>query len=812
MIGMLSRYMEASLLILLATSCTTVDRPGRQPDGRILLPNNWFLSPAGEQVPVGDLPLAMEITPDDKWLLVTNNGYADQYVSVIDVTARKEVHKIPMEEAWLGLAFNTDATRLYVSGGGTDEIEVHAFESGTTRHLESLPIKPADDLEPYFVSGLTVSADGATLYACALRQDKLMVFDLDKGGLPSYIDVGAWPYTVVLSETRGRAYVSNWGGESISVIDLVSQEEIIQIPVGDHPNAMVVSEPGARLFVTSANTNELTVIDIDSNEVIEVVDLSPYPGAPASGSTPNGIALSHDGNTLYLASADNNSVGVVDVSGPHAALKGYIPTGWYPTAVTLTSDDATLFIANGKGLSSRPNPKGPQPTSTEESMEYIGLLFLGTVSVLPVPGEEELEQYSRQVVRNNGFDVMAEKLREGSSGMPPRAIPRHLGDPSPIKYVFYILKENRTYDQLLGDLPQGEGDPSLALFGREVTPNHHALAETFVLFDNFYVDAEVSMDGHSWSMGAIATDFMEKLWPTNYSGRHFPAPIYLAVSFPSAGFLWDAAAAAGVTYRSYGEFARAGEDGTYSVVPALEDHISPRYPALDLSIRDNTRADIFIEELKQMIENDSVPQLNILSLPSDHTMGTRPGVPTPRAMMADNDLALGRIVEAISNSSIWKESVVFVIQDDSQNGPDHIDAHRTVSLIASPYAKRGFVDHTMYDTVSLLRTLELILGIPPMSQYDAAAVPMFDAFQDEPDMMPYRALANTWPMDELNTEQSYGAELSSRMNFADMDAAPELLLNEIIWKSVKGPNSEMPRPHTNRNWIDEEEDEEVGSD
>jgi len=794
-------------IILTLVSCVSVDRPGARPDGSILLPNNWVLTPAGEQIPVGDLPLAMAMTPDDKWLLVANNGYADQYVSVIDVANRSEVHRIPMEESWLGLAFNQDASRLYVSGGGSDEIEVHAFNDGDTRHERTLAVKAADDDTPYFVSGLAVSRDEQRLYACALRQQALLVFDLAGDALPARIEVGAYPYTVVIDESRDRAYVSNWGGASISVIDLTAQQELLKIAVGDHPNAMVLSAGAGRLFVTSANSNELSAIDLDSNQVEEVVDLSPYPGAPASGSTPNGLALSVDGNTLYLVNADNNSVSVVDVSGNGLRVTGYIPTGWYPTAVALTSDDRTMFVANGKGLSSKPNPKGPQPIDRERAAEYIGELFLGTVSVLPIPDAAQLGSWTRQVMANNGFDDMQSRLERGSAGVPARALPRHLGEPSVIKHVFYILKENRTYDQILGDLSQGEGEASLALFNRRVSPNHHGLAEDFVLFDNFYVDAEVSMDGHSWSMGAMATDFNEKLWPTNYSGRTFPAPIYIDVSFPSAGFLWDAAAAAGVSYRNYGEFAEAGEDGSYSPLPALRDHMSSSYPALDLSISDQVRADVFIEELYEMIDGGTLPALNILSLPRDHTYGTRPGSPTPRAMMADNDLALGRIVAAISKSPVWGESVIFVIQDDSQNGPDHIDAHRTVSLIASPFAKRRFVDHTMYDTVSLLRTLELILGIPPMSQYDAAAVPMFDAFTDAPDLSPYRLRASTWPLDELNSTESYGAEVSSRMNFVDMDAAPERLLNEIIWKSIKGVDSDMPVPHTRRAWLEDEDDD-----
>jgi len=796
------------MALTLLAACQPVARPGLRSDGSVLLPNQWTLTPTGEQIPVGDLPLAMALSPDGRYLLVTNNGYADQYVSVIDVALRHEIGKIPMSESWLGLAFSPTGDRVYVSGGGTDEIAVQRFDRGTFEQERTLRAKADGDEAPYFVSGLAVSGDGRTLYACALRQSKLMVFDLEsEDAVPAYVDVGAFPYTVVLDEKAGRGFVSNWGDRSISVIDLATRRESRRIAVGDHPNAMVVSPDTRRLYVTSANSNELSVIDLDGLTVTSVVDLSPYPDAPPSGSTPNGLALSPDAKSLYIANADNNSITVLDLTGPTPRFAGWIPTGWYPTAALTSADGKTLFVANGKGLGSRANPGGPQPTDTKRSLEYIGQLFLGTVAVVPVPERDALARMTAQVRQNNGFKVPAGQTAPAAP-VQARAIPRHLGEPSLIKHVFYILKENRSYDQVFGDLPQGEGDPSLTLFGREISPNHHALAETFVLFDNFYVDAEVSQDGHSWSMGAYATDFTEKLWPTNYSGRNFPQPLYLPIAYPTAGFLWDASAAAGVTYRSYGEFARRMEDGTSgSPLPALNGHVAPHYPILDLTIRDQARADAFAADLEQLIADDSVPALNILSLPSDHTMGTRPGAPTPRAMMADNDLALGRIIDTISHSPIWKESVVFVIEDDSQNGPDHIDAHRTVALIASPYAKRGFVDHTMYDTVSLVRTLELILGIPPMSQYDAAAIPMFAPFTDRPDPTPFDALPARWQMDERNTEQSPGAALSARMNFDDLDAAPERLLNEIIWKSVRGADSEMPQPHTRRNWLADADDD-----
>ena len=643
--------------------------------------------------------------------------------------------------------------------------------------------------------------------------NRIVKIDLTNDTPAVGIPVGDHPYTVVMHPDNRTVFVSNWGGRSVSVVDLEKQREITRIGVGSHPNAMRLSTDASKLYVTNANSNEVFIIDIESRTVGEVVNLSPYPGAPASGTTPNGLALSSDGATLFVANADNNDVALIDVSTSPATILGLIPTGWYPTAVVLTRDDETLLIANGKGLRSKPNPNGPQPMALKgkthgEStgpIEFIGTLFPGTVSVLPVPNARQLAEFTQQVTHNNGFDDMTRKLQPGRVDTLPRAIPRRVGEPSFIKHVFYIIKENRTYDQVLGDLPQGEGDPELTLFGREVTPNHHALAEEFVLFDNFYADAEVSADGHEWSMGAMATDFVEKTWPSTYTLRGMPFA-YLGLNelaFPDVGYLWDIAAAAGLSYRSYGEFVLRGAEGPFTGVTNLENRYATQYPpnptsAADFGVQDIQRAAIFIDEFERFVAEGSVPQLSIISLPNDHTLGTLPGSPTPTSMVADNDLALGRIVEAISTSSLWPESAIFVVEDDTQNGPDHIDAHRTIALIASPYAKRGYVDHTMYDTVSMLRTIELILGLPPMSQYDAAAIPMFDAFQDHADLTAYEALPNQVPLDELNTAESYGAALSMRMNWEAVDDAPEELLNEIIWKSVKGPDSQMPRPHTSR--------------
>jgi len=503
-----------------------------------------------------------------------------------------------------------------VSGGAADAVEVYRFADGRVEEERTLSLRRDGDETPHFTAGLAITDDGRWLVAAALRQARVVRFDLVRGVRVGDIEVGAFPYAVVAHPDNRTAFVSNWGDRSISVVDIVDGTELDRIAVGSHPNAMVLSGDGARLYVTNANSNDLSIIDVNERVVVETVDLSPYPGAPG-GTTPNGLVLSSDGGTLYVVNADNNDLAVVDVSQTPAQVRGLIPTGWYPTAVARTSDDRTLFIANGKGLGSKPNPKGPQPVRNyprqQAETQYIGRLFPGTVSFVERPDAGTLARYTEQVVANNGFaDMNLEQVRSAAD-VPARAIPRRVGEPSLIRHVFYIIKENRTYDQVLGDLPQGEGDRSLTLFGREITPNHHALAEGFVLFDNFYVDAEVSADGHEWSMGAIATDFVEKLWPTGYSDRGFPytSEGSFEIAFPDAGYLWDAAARAGVTYRSYGEFVRYGPDGGYPVqtrMENLEGHIAPHYPPYDLRVPDVDRAAAFIEDFEALVAAGEVPQ------------------------------------------------------------------------------------------------------------------------------------------------------------------------------------------------------------
>jgi hypothetical protein len=519
------------------------------------------------------------------------------------------------------------------------------------------------------------------------------------------------------------------------------------------------------------------VINTETRKVLEVFSSALYPDSPA-GSTTNAVALSEDESRLYIANADNNCLAVFNVEHPGESISlGFIPTDWYPTSVKVWNKK--IWVTNGKGGKSLPNPKG----------EYIGSLFKGTLSIIDQPDENELKIYSATAYKNSPYNKEIEKLAEGEAGNP---IPRKQGDPSPIKYVFYIIKENRTYDQVLGDMREGNGDSAICLFPQKVTPNHHALAREFVLLDNFYVNAEVSADGHNWSMAAYANDFVEKTWPTSYGGRggNYDYEGSRDMAYPKDGFIWDYCQRAGVSYRSYGEFIGDGMKG----MKLLKGHFDRDFPGFDLNIADKVRAGKWKADFDSLVARGALPKLSIIRLPNDHTAGGSAGMPTPRAMVAENDLALGELMEHLTQSKVWRESVVFILEDDAQNGPDHVDAHRSIAFVVSPYAKRKTKVSRIYSTASVLRTMELILGLPPMSQYDAAATPMWECFTASPDAKAYRSKAATYNIREMNKKLTTLAKRSAEFNLAIIDAAPDREFNEVIWKTVKGLDSEMPMP------------------
>ena len=792
-----------------------------------LLPNGWRISPVGQHFTIGDLPMNLVVTPDGDHVIVTNNGYSQPNLVVYDHTKQISRERVMLDSAWLGLAFHPDGKRLYSSGSAKNRVDEFSWDKAALKKTGELALpKPANDS---FVGGLAVSPDGKRLYAVHVLGEKLHAVDLETRAVVKTIDLPAEPYTVLVSQDSATLYLSLWGGSKVLVFDARDLSLKKEIEVGEHPNAMAFSRDGSRLFVACANTNAVWNIDLGEAYATEQISIAPFPDMPP-GATPNALDLSPDGKTLLVANADNNTVAVIEIEDHgKGEVEGFIPTGWYPTGVRYSKDGSKIFILSGKGLSSAANPRG-RHAGLNQGPEYIGSMLWGSLTTLDTPTEAKLREYTATALFVTP-DTGKSQLTPAKAPL-RSVIPRKVGAPSPIKYVFYVIRENRTYDQVLGDLPQGNGDPSLTLFGENTTPNAHALARQFVLLDNFYVDAEVSYDGHAFSTGAWATDAVEKIWPMNYGRREAR---YLSegggtmrnqygnLAAGPRGYLWDAAARKGVSYRSYGEFSIPGAEIRWDEgmkppysgsVPGLKDHVHPTYPPYNLSIPDNQRIDVWLEEFREFERNGALPRLNILRLGNDHTAGTRPGSRTPRAMIAENDHALGRFVEAVSKSRYWKETAIFVLEDDAQNGSDHVDAHRSIGFIISPYTQRkGVVDSTLYTTSGFLRTMELILGLEPLSQYDAAATPAYNAFSLVPNPAPYAALPPRIDVTEMNDPRAWGAQASAEMNLAEADRAPDLLLNEIVWRSVRGPHSKMPPP-VRAAWLkrgmgddDEEEDE-----
>jgi YVTN family beta-propeller protein len=813
--------------------------PGVKPDGSVLLPNQWSLRPAGKQVELADFPVNVAVHPGGRYAAVLHCGYSKQEILVVDIATAQVRSRTGIDEAFYGLEFSKDGRQLFCSGAGDETVHVFAFQQGTLTNEHRIRLH--DPKLRAVPAGLAVDAAGRRLYAANVWGDRVTRVDLVSepnpvdillrtntaplalAPVPTSLDLedqaankreesshyragreDNFPYACRLDESRQKLYVSCWGQAAVGVIDLRTDRTMARWPVQEHPCEMVLTRSGKRLFVANANRNTVTVLDTATGHPLETISTALYPQA-FPGSTPNSLALTPDGETLFVANADNNVVAVFDVGAPGKSRSlGFIPVGWYPTSVRVTPDGRHLLVANGKGLTSKANPNGPQPgvnVTSDPNVQLISRLFQGSLSIIDLPARKQFEQqlaaYTAQAYR-----CCPLKPNAAATGLRPsdNPVPARVGDASPIKYCLYIIKENRTYDQVFGDLPQGNGDPALCLFPERVTPNLHRLVRDFVLLDNLYADAEVSADGHEWSMGAYATDFVEKMWPMDYGHNRsmkfpYPAEGYFPIAFPASGYLWDRALEAGITYRSYGEFVdifTRSNAPTRARVKALEGHIDEWFRPWDLAYSDLDRAARFISELKRFEAAGDMPRLQIMRLPNDHTHGANPGWRTPTAYVAQNDLALGQVVEALSHSKFWPQTAVFVIEDDAQAGPDHVDAHRTTALVISPYTKRGVVDSTMYSTSSMLRTMELILGLKPMSQFDAAAAPMYNSFQAVPDLRPYHSLPANVDIEARNPAHAWGGQI--KMNFAREDAADDLLLNEVVWRSVRGPNSPMPAP------------------
>jgi len=777
--------------------------------------NGWGLSPAGQHVQIGSMPGCMVLSPDGTRLLATSSG-ASQGLAVLDVVNRQQTQFVPLDRAFNGLCFSLDGKHVFVTGGNSDRVHCFDYADGKVTldktvsltgkvetHLNKKGKEEVDD----FLTGLAIQPATGDLYICAEGSNEVWMVhpqDLLNGGdggskVKATVRVGERPYACVFGADKRHLYVSNWGGRSVSVIDTQTQQVVRTIGVGIRPNDMAMS-PDGRLFVACAGDNTVHVIQtrtlVDKpretdqtappdETALEIISTALYPQSP-EGSTPVGVAVSPDGKVLYVVNADNNDCVVADISDPKLAkVVGFIPTGWYPTAVAAYKDQ--VLIGNGKGLSSRENipPRTTQPRETPGGPAYDleFRIFQGWVSFVDRPDPAKAAEYTKQVRKNSPYTP--ETLRRVTQTPPKDSIiPARVGGDCPIKHILYIIKENRTYDQVFGDFtdahgkPAGNGDPKLTLFGEKVTPNQHQLARDYVLLDNLYCNGEVSVDGHSWCDGAIATDGNQKTWITSYT-QHGHLPGAKDIETPAAGYLWDHCQRNGVTFKCYGEGAGSVPNANRGTWPAG---------------RDPAKAQGWIQDLQEAEKTGDLPTFMIMSLGENHTVGTTPGGHTPSACVASNDLAVGQIVEAATKSRFWKEMAIFIVEDDAQNGPDHVDSHRTVGLLISPYCKRGVVDSTPYSQVSLVRTIELILGLPPMTQYDAGATPMYNSFQPQCDPVAYAAKPEQVDLAAINAKDAPGAKASAEMDFSEYDEAPEDALNRVLWLAVKGPDEPYPTP------------------
>ena len=762
---------------------------------RIVLPNGWSLTPLGRSIPLGDLPLNMIVSPSGQYIAVSNNGQSTQTIQLIDAVRNKVISEKIIAKSWLGLAFSSDENYLYASGGNDNLIIKYRISN---RHdlIETDQIKLGEKW-PVKISpaGIQINDQTRTLFVVTKENNSLYVVDLNTRKTLSF-SLGSEAYTCLLSKNKAELYISLWGRKQILVFDISKKKILDSIIVGDHPNDLCLSRDGRVLFVANANDNSVSVIDTKKRQVLETLDAALFPGSLV-GSTTNGVALSENNKVLFIANADNNCLAVFDVSKPGFSKSiGFIPVGWYPTCVKVIGNQ--VYVSNGKGFSSFSNP-GYNSFDTSHAKitlhhadaktEYIGGLFKGTLSIFKTPSGEQLNQYSRLVYENTPYNKSKELTSAGEKDNP---VPMHIGDSSPVKYVFYIIKENRTYDQVLGDLKEGNGDSALCLFGEKVTPNLHALAKEFVLLDNFYVDAEVSADGHSWSMGGYANDYLEKTWPTGYGNRGgtYDGEGTRAIANNKGGYIWDYCMRSGISFRTYGEFA----DDYKPNIPVLKNHYCTYYTSWDQRVRDTTRVRQWKRDFDSLVAANSLPHLNTLRIINDHTEGLKKGRPTPWAHCADNDLAVGMFVDYLSKSAVWKQSVVFILEDDAQDGPDHVDAHRSTAYIAGGYVKRHAVDHTMYSTSSVLRTIELLLGMPSMSQYDAAAEPMWRCFSNKPDLTPFETKPLLTNINALNTIENAWQRKSESFDFSREDRIPDRQFTEVIWKAIKGENSVVPAP------------------
>ena len=865
---------------------TTTEQVGRAGPNRFVTPANQVLTPAGRQVELPGLRTqALALSPDGR-LLVTSGKTAE--LVVVDPASGRILQRVALptepgsnaapaavsanilepdkdgQLSFTGLIFSADGSYIYLANVN-GSVKVFAVDAQRrVKGLFTIPLPPANAVgrKPEIPSGLALSPDGRRLYVVLNLSNRLAEFDSTMGRLLRTWDVGVAPFDVVLAGTK--AYVSNWGGRrpgtndltgpagrgtlvrvdpvrhianegSVTVIDLAGGFVKMEMLVGLHASAMTLSPDGKHLVVANAASDTLSVIDTRTDAVVETIWARQTP-ADLFGAAPNALAFDAAGKKLFVCNGTQNAVAVVAFDPGESKLEGLIPVGWYPGAIVHDARRRSVYVANIKGIGST------KKLAAGEAPKFKSGQHFGTLSLVKVPSAKTLAVQTRVALANFRHGAVQAARLPARPGQPARPVPERTGEPSVFKHVVYLIKENRTYDQVFGELKEGNGDPSLCVFGERITPNQHKMVREFVLLDNTYCSGILSADGHQWASTGITTDYMEKSFagfPRSYPDGMDDTDVD-AIAYSPAGFIWDNVLAHGKTLRDYGEFAitdkswkdktRKGKlkfldhyrefiNGTDTIhlssrpaVESLRPYLNTNTVGWDMDVPDVFRAAEFIKDLKRFEQTGGFPNLSIICLPNDHTSGTAAGAPTPAAQVADNDLAFGQIVEAISKSKFWKETCILAIEDDPQAGWDHVSGYRTTAYVISPYTKRSKVISTQYNQTSLLRTMELMLGLPPMNQLDASATPMTDCFTMTPDFTPFTAVTNNVPLDEMNPDpkkisdpllRRY-AQASARLPLREPDKCPEDLLNRILWHAMKG--SQAPYPEWAITKVDDDDD------
>lgn len=803
--------MKQRTLFLFVPLLAAAQVAGPLDGGGYLLPSGWKIRPAGKQVALETLPIAVRLLPDARSALILHTGNRTPALTLHQLPDGEVLSRVEMKDAFLGLVLAGD--RVYAGGGSTGGVHRFSLRDGKLSGATLLPTN-AGPVQPgeSFIGDLTLSADGRTLYAADIQKNEIALLDAASGKLIARWKSVRMPYKILPDPDRPEVLVSSWSGGEVAR-HAASDGAIAQkIAVGAHTTDMLWQ--GRQLFVAAAHTNTVFVLESPANGTLRIAERLSVAMTPRQplGMTPSALTLSPDRKTLFIACSDANAVAVADVGSRPARIRGFLPTGWYPTATELLPD-GSLLVLNGKGLRSWPNPKGPTDSMDRRKMtreeraqvQYVGTIQTGGYSLIPPFDAARLTAHTRTVFENSLY----QDAKLDNAGVPAgNPIPTRPGQPSPIRHVIYIVKENRTYDQVFGDLEKGNGDPSLLLFDEKCSINHRKLAREFVLFDNFYVNGDVSADGHNWSAGAISPDFTNKIWPNMYGGRDAKMSLYYgrppvnhteAAARPHAGYIWTRAFEAGLTVRNYGwltklrEEAKTGEDQVLDAESKqLLANTNRLFRGYDVNYPDRERMKFFLADLKKFERTGEMPRLIVMRLGNDHTAGLRAGAPTPRAMFADNDLAFGQLVEAVSKSRFWKETAIFVLEDDAQAGPDHVDSHRSIAFVISPYTKRKVLDSGMYNTVSMLRTIGLILGTKPLTHFDAAATPMWTAFTATPDLTPYTAATPLISLNERNPAGTPLARRSARLDLDEADLIDDQEMNDILYRGIRGIPAPAP--------------------